>query len=109
MPIDAMPTQVRRARPKVRAERHRQARINAANAGDNWAIQWPAEEVKSLTYWEKQSEQWADRRARSALARLDRSTLEEVRKSGNVPAPLERRHRHATTVSHPRRVYRHAL
>src|SRR5262245_15885026 len=64
MPIDAMPTQVRRARPKARSEWHRQARINAANAGDNWAIRWPAEEVKSLTYWEKQSEQWADRRAR---------------------------------------------
>ena len=40
--------------------------ISAGNAGDNWTVQWPAKdvmaEVKALQYWEKQSEQWPDRR-----------------------------------------------
>jgi hypothetical protein len=31
---------------KSRARQHELARINAANAGDNWAIRWPAEDVR---------------------------------------------------------------
>jgi trans-2,3-dihydro-3-hydroxyanthranilate isomerase len=55
------------------------ARINAANAGDNWTIRCPAEDVKAevkvLTQWEKQSEQCADQRSAADTGEAARRRL----------------------------------